>query len=388
MGRPDPFLLKNLCLSICIGMLIHSRSYGQCQNYQATKSYDTTLSNTGFAVYTLPFPQFDPDSGLLISVKLSANVTSSYGFNLTNLNPTPATYDLTVGQEDMYMVSGRPSVVRMTPKPIGTYTLGTGESESQALFPLITNNVTVDSITDATGPFMGKGNVSVRYMSFTYTSLLAYNSPAYTFSSSTISATKFSMSYLYCRTGIVLATDLTRFTATLAAPSTVQLDWSTVNETAARQYEIQRSEDGHSFTTTATMNANGDLSSANYTYNDVLPHGANGNVFYRLQMNDNGKFTWSPVKQVSVGSSGKNLRIYPNPATDHIDIATGTPNGDWQVDILSASGGLVQHAAFLQSNLLHLPFSNHLSAGPYFVRITDLRGQRVSISSFIVRDPG
>jgi len=387
MGRPDPFLLKNLCLALCIGMLIHSRSYGQCQNFLATKSYDTTLSNTGFAVYTLPFPQFDPDSGLLISVKLSANVTSSYGFNLTNLNPTPATYDMTVGQEDMYMVSGRSSVVRMTPKPVGTYTLGSGESESHAPFPLMSNNVTVDSITDATGPFMGKGAISVKYMSFTYTSLLAYNNPAYTFSSSTSSATKFSMTYLYCRTGIVLATDLTRFTATLAAPSTVQLDWSAVNETADRQYEVQRSEDGHLFTTIATMNSNGDLSAANYTYNDILPNGAHGNVFYRLQISDNGKFTWSPVKQVSVETPGKSLRIYPNPATDHIDIATGTPNGDWQVDILAASGGLVQRAAFLQSNLLHFAFGTHLSAGTYFARITDLRAQRVFVSSFIVRDP-
>lgn len=387
MGRPDPFLLKNLCLALCMGMLIHGNSYGQCQNFLATKSYDTTLSNGGFAVYTLPFPQFDPDSGQLISVKLSANVTSTYGFNLTNLNPIPATYDLTVGQEDMYMVTGRSSVIRTTPKPIGTYTLGSGESESQTPFPLMTNNVTVDSFADATGPFLGKNAVSVKYMSFTYTSLLAYNSPAYTFSSSTNSATKFSMSYLYCRIGVVLATDLTRFTATLAAPSTVQLDWSAVNESAGRQYEVQRSEDGHLFTTIATINSNGDLSSTDYTYNDILPNGTNGNVFYRLQINDKGKFTWSPVKQVSIESPEKSLHVYPNPATDHIDIATGTPNSNWQVDILSASGTFIQRSSFTRSNLLHLAFSSHLSAGTYFARITDLRGQRVLVSSFIVRDP-
>jgi hypothetical protein len=387
MGRPDPFLLKSLCLALCIGMLVHSRSYGQCQNFLATKSYDTTLSNNGYGFYTLPFPQFDPDSGLLLSVKLSANVNSSYAFTLTNINPIPVTYNLTIGQKDMYMVSGRNSVLMTTPKPIGTYTLAPGESQSQATFPFMTNNVTADSITSATGPFMGHSSVSVQYMSFAYVDLSASNHAAYKYQNAINSATKFSVSYLYCRTGIVLATDLTRFTALLAAPSTVQLDWSAVNETAARQYEVQRSEDGNRFTTIATINANGDLSSTNYTYNDVLPNGATGNVFYRLQINDNGKFTWSPVKQVSVGSPGKSLHIYPNPATDHIDIGTGTPNGDWQVDILSASGGLVQHAVFFQSNLLHLAFSTHLSTGTYFVRITDLRSQRVSISSFIVRYP-
>jgi hypothetical protein len=368
-------------------MLVHSRSYGQCQNYLATKSYDTTLSNNGFAVYTLPFPQFDPDSGQLLSVKLSANVTSTYGFNLTNVNGTPATFDMTIGQEDMYMVTGRPSVLKTTPKPLGTYTLSSGESENQAPFPLMTNNVTVDSITDATAPFMGNGSVSVRYMSFSYTSLVSYNYPAYTFSSNINSATTFSMSYLFCRTGVVLATDLTRFAATLTAPFTVRLDWSAVNETASRQYQLQRSEDGHNFTTIATMNSNGELSSTDYTYNDILPNGTAGNRFYRLQINDNGKFTWSPIKQVSVESPEKGLRIYPNPATDHIDIATGTANSDWQVDLLSAAGGLVQHGTFFQSQLLHIVFNTHLSAGTYFARITDLRGQRVLVSSFIVRDP-
>ena len=386
MGRPAPFLLKTLSLALCIGILVHSRSYGQCQNYLATKSYDTTLNNSGFAVYTLPFPQFDPDSGLLVSVKLSANVTSTYGFNLTNFNATPTTYGLTIGQEDMYMVTGRSSVVMKTPKPLGNYTLSPGASVNKAPFPLMTNNLTSDSITDATGPFMGNGTVSVKYMSFTYSDLQAGFGSFYTFNTSATSATKFSMSYLYCRTGIVLATDLTRFAATLTAPLSVQLDWSAVNETADRQYQVQRSDDGHSFTTIATMNANGDLSSANYTYNDILPTGTSGNIFYRLQVSDKGKFTWSPVKQVSVQSPEKSLRIYPNPATDHIDIATGTANSDWQVDLISAAGSLVQRRTFFQSNLLHLVFNTHLSPGTYFARITDLRGQHVFISSVIIRD--
>jgi len=387
MGRPDPFLLKSLCIALCIGMLIHGRSFGQCQNFLVTKSFDTTLVNSGFAVYTLPFPQFNPDSGQLLSVKLSANVTSTYAFTLTNINPIPTTYDLTIGQKDMYIVTGRPPVLKTTPLPIGTYTLAPGASESQPAFPFMTNNVTTDSITDATGPFLGSGSVSVKYVSFSYVDLTAPNHAPYYYQNSINSTTNFSLSYLYCRTGIVLATDLTRFTATLAAPLTVQLDWSAVNETAIRQYQVQRSEDGHVFTTIAAMNSNGDLSSANYTYNDILPSGAGGKIFYRLQVNDNEKTTWSPVKQVSIESPGKDLHIYPNPATDHIDIATGTSSSDWQVDLLSASGGLVERTTILQSNLLHLAFNTHLSTGAYFARITDLRLQRVFVSSFIVRNP-
>jgi len=385
MRRPTSYL-KKLCLAVCMGMLFHGASIAQCANYLGLTTYDTVLTNNGFGYYNLNFPQFSPDSGQLVSVKIAANVTSTYGFTLTNANTIPATYDLNIGQEDQISAGYGSPYLNITPLFVGTYNLSSGQSQVTPPFPFLTNHVSSDSITSAVGPFLGTGKVNVSYVSFLYTNLWAYNNATYYYANAVTSTTKLSMQYLFCRIGVVLATDLTRFNATLAAPLNARLDWSTVNEAAGRQYEIQRSEDGHNFTTIAAVNSNGELSSADYTYNDILPNGTSGNVFYRLQIHDKDKFTWSTIKQVSIESPGKSLHIYPNPATDHIDIATGTQNSDWQVDIISAAGSLVQRANFLQSNLLHLAFTTHLSAGTYFARITNLREQRVSVSSFIIRD--
>ncbi len=368
-------------------MLIHIRGYGQCQNFLATKSYDTLLTNNGFGYYNLTFPQFSPDSGQLVSVKVSANVSSTYGFNLANAGAVDATYDLNIGQEDQISAGYGSPFLNLSPLHLGTYALTPGQSQLTPPFPFLTHHISSDSITSAIGPFLGSGTVNVNYVSFTYTNLQAYNNAAYYFSNAVTSSTRLSMQYLFCKVGVVLATDLTRFTAQLTAPLDVKLDWSATNESAGRQYQLQRSEDGHSFTTIATINSEAGVTSADYTYTDRLPYGTSGNVFYRLQIQDDDKLTWSAVRQVTIEAPGNHLHIYPNPATDHIDIATGTPNSDWQVDLLSAAGSLVQRGTFLQSNLLHLAFHTHLSSGTYFARITDLRGQRVFVSSFVVREP-
>ena len=385
MRRPNPSYLKNVCLVACIGMLLQVRCFAQCVNNLGTHNYDTTLSNDGYGYYGLSFPQFSPDSGQLLSVKLTATTTATYGFNLRNVDTKAGTYQLNIGQEDQFSAAFASPWLNITPYHVGIYTLNPGETQSAAPIPFLTNNVSSDSITGNVVPFLGNGSVNINYMSFVYTNLWANDHTAYFFSSAMTSTTKVAMQYLYCKANVVLATDITRWTALLTAPLTTQLDWSVANETGGRQYEIQRSSDGHTFTTIALIPANAADGSADYVYTDHLPDAGSGHWFYRLQIHDHDRVTWSAVKEISVEAGEKPLRIYPNPATDHIDIATGTAVSDWQVDILSASGGLVQHENILQSDLLHLSFNRRLSAGTYFARITDLRGQRVLVSSFLVR---
>jgi hypothetical protein len=387
MRRPNPSFLKNVCLALCIGMLLHDVCAAQCVNNLGTKNYDTTLTSNGFGLFNLPIPQMDPDSGQLVSVKISATVTSNYWFNLTNVNTNPATYDLNIGQEDQFTLPGVSPYLNITPMYVGTYDLSPGQSQSAGPFPFMTGHVSSDSITSNVAPFLGNGTVSLKYMSFQYTNLWAYNFASYSFSNAINSTTQLSVQYLYCKAGIVLATALTRWSAQLTAPLTVKLDWSAVDETAGRQYEVQRSTDGRNFATINTIPATANGSAADYTCTDLLSNGTSGKLYYRLQIHANAsdKFTWSSVKEISIDAAGKSLRLFPNPAADHLDIATGTPNSDWQADIFSATGALVQRESFFQSNLLHLVFTDHLANGTYFLRLTDLRGQKVLASSFVVR---
>jgi hypothetical protein len=378
-------------MALCLCMVLQAAASAQCVNNLGTRTYDTTMTNTGYGLYSLSLPKWSPDSGILVSVKLSAEVSSLYNFTLRNADVQPTTFMLSVNQADQFTSDQLPSVYTgLTSQVIGTYPLASGQSVSQGPFLFLDKHITSDSITTV-APFLGQGQVNINYMSYTFTSLISYNNATYYYGAGMNNTVKFSLQYLYCKSGGVLAAELTRWTAALRSSRTVQLDWSAVNETAGRTYDIQRSYDNQTYTTIATQTAAADGAPSDYTYDDQLPETAAGEVYYRLQLHDEGKDSWSAIRQVVLtgNSTSRGMSIYPNPATDFINIIPPVrnglgSNGDWQVDVLSASGGLVQRDTWLQSSSLRVAFRNKLSAGTYFVRLLDLRGQKSYVSSFIV----
>ena len=193
-----------------------------------------------------------------------------------------------------------------------------------------------------------------------------------------------------CNTCIVRAvwywpTNLTRWSAELQAPRTARLEWSAVNEVPGRWYYIQRSSDGVSFTDIASLPAKGDNLSQDYAWSDPLPEGSAGNFYYRLRMDDEGSLLYSSVRQINLAADLHGLRIHPNPAVDYININPGQATAsNWQVEILSANGSLIQRETFSQAQTMHLSFRTRMSAGTYFVRALDLRGQKSLTGSFIV----
>src|SRR5579859_2670230 len=100
MRSCDLSILLKVGLALCIGMILHLSVSAQCSNGLSTHTYDTTLTSNGFGLYTVSVPQWSPDSGTLVSVKISTTVSSQYGFTLRNADNSTATYNLTLGQED------------------------------------------------------------------------------------------------------------------------------------------------------------------------------------------------------------------------------------------------------------------------------------------------
>jgi hypothetical protein len=268
-----------------------------------------------------------------------------------------------------------------------------GQSISQGPFTFLDRHITSDSVTSV-APFLGSDQVTISYMSFTYTSLSTYNNASYYYGATIANTMHFSLQYLFCKSGGVLATELTRWTAELQEPRMARLEWSVVNETAGRRYRIQRSSDGQSFTNLAALpgapNGSGTNGAPNggardYAWSDPLPDGATGKFYYRLEIDDKGSLSYSPVRQIALAADFQGIRIYPNPATDFINLVPGQgPGGNWQIDILSAGGSLIQREIFMQAGTMHLSFRGKMSAGTYFVRALDLRGQKSYTSSFIV----
>src|ERR1700753_2666134 len=177
------FLLK-VGLALCLGMILRFSAFAQCENGYSTHTFDTALTSNGFGMYTLTVPQWHPDSGTLLSVKVSTAVTSQYEFTLRNADNQSATYNLTIGQEDIISGAALSSpVTSITNQYTNNYPLSPGQSITDGPFPLMNNHITSDSITDNIVPFLGAGNVTLSYMSFTYTGLNAVNSATYYYSS-------------------------------------------------------------------------------------------------------------------------------------------------------------------------------------------------------------
>lgn len=370
-------------LVICLATVFHYGSSAQCNNNLGTRTYDTTFSGSSYNAVNVKFPMWNPDSGLLVSVRLSSEVSSQYSFTLGNVDGHPTTFLLLIGQQEQFSSPQLTSTFTGSypPQLIGTYPLAPAQSISQAPFTFLDKHVTSDSITGV-APFLGTGQVNISYTSFTYTTLSSYPSSYYSYGADIYNTMKFSLQYLYCKSGGVLATNLTRWTAQLRQPGTVQLQWSAVNETTGRAYHVQRSADGRSFSDIAIVPARND-NNPDYSLPDILPAGSSGNFYYRLLIDDQGSISYSAVRQIGLNGDSQGIRVYPNPATGFINVNTGS-TGNWQVDILAADGSLVQRGTYLQASTMRVNFRSGMSAGTYFVRAFDLRGQRNFTTSFIV----
>ena len=415
----------------CVGMiLVQEGIFAQCSTNLSVRTYDTVLTGSGYGTYNLKFPKWNSDSGLLVSVKISAVVNVQYGFSLKNVDTMAGTYGIWVGREDYFTSPALSAAYDNTnEQKIGTYTLNPGAQASMSPFPFLTNFANVDSITGNTAPFLGSGLLNFTYSPITYTNIHTSNNASYSYHATATDQTHFSLSYIYCNGGGVLASSLTAFTAALKEPALVQLNWSVVGEEGERIYEIQRSGDGVSFATVGSRPAEpAGIGSVDYTFADRLtgPGGpaawanggmssgpASGKLYYRLRIVNAASVSYSPIRSVNLGSNGSDkLILFPNPARDHINVvmpdeqaatntgggnrgaggssgnpgvSPGTP-GDWMVNIRAADGRLVQSANFFHSNNLPIFFHQNLSPGIYFIRVTDLQGGNGRVASFRV-DP-
>jgi hypothetical protein len=129
----------------------------------------------------------------------------------------------------------------------------------------------------------------------------------------------------------------------------VAVNWATASEQRNAGFEVQRSADGATFTTLATVAGMGTTQSAHtYSYFDAVP--LRTTSYYRLKQLDlDGTFAYSPVVAIQAAASPAALSIYPNPTTDRATVTWETPierAGRWY---LTNSTGQVVHAEPLSS---------------------------------------
>lgn len=393
MKAPHSSKPKNRPLRACLAVLCFlffiGSAAGQCGNTLNSRSYDTLITGPGYGTYTVTFPKWNPDSGALVSVKLTASVSQQYGFTLKNADAMPSTYTILVGRYDQFSSPAvGVSFSNTIERTIGIFALQPAASVASAPFAFLQNYANTDSITGAVAPFAGTGTLSFVYAPITYTDVHANNNASYSYTATAGDSIHFSISYQFCNVGL-LASSLIGFTALPEDPSTVKLSWTMANEEAGRVYEVQQSRDGSQFTTAGSLSSiGGGTGNEDYHY-DWKANAADpsGKWYFRLKIvSADGRIGYSDIKQVELGTGdGGGLRLYPNPASDFVNLSFPGAGDDWQVDVFAADGRLVFRQLYPAALEARLNFGPTLTRGTYFIRATSHQSNKNYTSSFLVR---
>ncbi|WP_290794559.1 T9SS type A sorting domain-containing protein [Flavihumibacter sp. UBA7668] len=167
----------------------------------------------------------------------------------------------------------------------------------------------------------------------------------------------------------------------------VELNWSTSLEVNNEEYTIERSADGHGFSTIGAVDGVGNTTNiSRYNFKDTNP--LTGSAYYRIKQTDrDGKFSYSEIIRISNGDVAlKGLRIFPNPISGNLPLTI--ENGNWTnkkvtVTIYNAIGGIVRQEQITFGSDSRAKINvEALQKGSYFIT-TSINSERQTLQFFI-----
>lgn len=162
----------------------------------------------------------------------------------------------------------------------------------------------------------------------------------------------------------------------------IVLDWSTATETENDYFQVERSNDGSSFTAIGRVSGAGDSQEElSYTfYDDDYRSGVN---YYRLRQVDyDGTEDFSKVIAIDAGQEALVLGMFPNPSTGaevNFRLSSDWDTDKTTVDVFSTAGALMLSITD-QRNAIPV---DRLSPGMYAVRFSD--GTRSVTERLVIR---
>lgn len=169
----------------------------------------------------------------------------------------------------------------------------------------------------------------------------------------------------------------TSFTAAVKA-NTVVLNWETATEVNNRGFAVERSKDGRAwsdltFVNTTAPNGGG----STYTSVDFSP--LQGMNFYRLrQMDLDGKFSFSQVRQVNFNGNADAISVYPNPAKGTVNVLVDPTSKKVNYNITNAMGRSLKSGILLSEGNVNKLNLQGLPAGVYMLQVTDEKGTKTT----------
>jgi hypothetical protein len=281
-----------------------------------TLNINTQTSNTTYRA-----EQFEGDPGQNVAGSDLTRVSKVRSYTITPLNAQPSGFNGTV-----------------------TLPIGPGDGVTD---PTATTLV-VAKRADASQPWANIGHGIA-------TSTTLTSAPFSSFSDFALASTATSSS------SNPLPITLAGFGATRQINGAVRVAWATASEQRSAYFEVQRSLDGSSFTSTEQVPASGTTTQA-HAYNSLDKDAPAGKLYYRLrQIDTDGATAYSPI--VALAGAKTLLALYPNPTHDYLTIPAAAGQAVQVVDLV---GRLVQAATLSasgQCNVAALP------AGIYLLRV-------------------
>jgi len=174
---------------------------------------------------------------------------------------------------------------------------------------------------------------------------------------------------------VPLPITLTKFTAQRSGSEGL-LQWQTAQEENSRDFTIERSADGKTYTTIGVVAAAGkSFTSLNYTFTDLAPvHSVN---YYRLKQSDlDDKYTYSPVRTLNFSESSR-LGWY---STGKLSVEVNLLQGNNENYSLSDINGRTLRQGQLSGGKTEV---SHLPAGVYIVRVVTKVGETLTKKIFL-----
>ncbi|HVG14857.1 MAG TPA: T9SS type A sorting domain-containing protein [Chitinophagaceae bacterium] len=147
------------------------------------------------------------------------------------------------------------------------------------------------------------------------------------------------------------------------AASGVQLIWKVGGEENVARYEVEKSTDGRSFTTLATVSKTG---RDTYTYLDA---NNNGTAYYRIRNVDNdGKFKYSTIARIIDGKTSIVLKVFPQPVLNQLTVQHPVITGNGLISVSGADGRVIKSLKPAIGSMQTYIDMNSLQKGMYMIR--------------------
>jgi hypothetical protein len=145
------------------------------------------------------------------------------------------------------------------------------------------------------------------------------------------------------------------------------ISWNTLTETPDMTYNLERSTDGRSYSSLATLKGKG--TGAAYNYMDAKPEA--GVNYYRLKIIEvNGTFTYSRTVSVSAnGANGFTVTAAPNPVRNMLTVQVSGASENTVLSLMSTTGNLLRTAVVTGGQAAF--DMSALPAGMYMIRYSN-----------------